>query len=83
MGGVYCNLKEDEYSISYSSYDDFQVKNIKSNESGVQGVTNSISHTNEHLEKVEKDGFSNIDHMEKKTSIMANIATFLARISGL
>ena len=89
MWEAYCNLKENEYSVSYLSYDDFQSKSFESNKSGMQKVTDGVNRpniqvvVNNHPEKVEKDIFSNIDQIEKKTSTMANIATFLARIHGL
>jgi len=85
MWEAYCSLAEDEYSVSYLRYEDFRPPSVEqdnyehsgSNDSG--GATN----VNHQPEKIEEKMFSNIEHIEKKTSIMANIATFVARISGI
>ena len=88
MWEAYCNLEKDEYSVSYLNYEDFQSEVVEVPECGVQTV-DSMNHSNihvvvnNHLEKLEKEVFSNIESFEKKTSIMANIATFIARISGI
>jgi hypothetical protein len=88
MWEAYCNLEKDEYSVSYLNYEDFQPEVVEVPECEVQTV-DSMNHPNIHVvvnnhpEKLEEEAFSNIESFEKKTSIMANIATFIARISGI
>lgn len=88
MWEAYCSLEENEYSVSYLRYEDFQPAGFEQNDNR-DDSDNSGSSTNiqvvvnNHPEKVEKQMFSNIEHIEKKTSILANIATFIARISGV
>jgi len=89
MWETYCSLAEDEYSISYLQYEDFRPDEIEqcndndSNSDDSGKSTNIQVVVNNHPEKTEEEMFSNIEHMEKKTSILANIATFIARISGM
>lgn len=88
MWNAYCNLDEGEYSVSYLHYEDFKPDSPESesgNEQKIGSVVQPNIHVvvNNHPEKIEEKLFSNIEYMEKKTSILANIATFIARISGL
>ncbi|EZH82276.1 hypothetical protein AU05_08250 [Ectopseudomonas composti] len=88
MWEVYCSLEENEFSVSYLRYEDFQPVDFKQNENldnpGNPGSSTNIQVIlNNHPEKVEKQMFSNIERIEKNTSILANIATFIARISGV
>lgn len=88
MWESYCSLSEDEYSISYLQYSDFRTEtpNETDNDSGdnedIQ-QTNIQVVVNNHPEQVEGQMFSHIESIDKKTSILANIATFIARISGV
>lgn len=88
MWDAYCNLQANEYSVSYLQYEDFQPKAKEPPEHGVQ-TADDINHPsiqvviNNHPEKTEEKVFSNIKRIEEQTSIMANIATFIDRISNL
>lgn len=88
MWEAYCSLEEDEYSVSYLRYENFRSPDVEQNDdyddpNNSENATNIQVVVNNHPEKVEEQMFSNIEHIEKKTSILANIATFVARISGV
>ena len=90
MWDAYCSLNEDEFSVSYLTYEDFQEKTLIEDENELRDEHNLSTKSsniqlivNNHPEKIEEQFFSNIEHLEKRTSILANIATFVARVSGI
>ena len=89
MWESYCSLTEDEYSVSYLRYEDFRPKDNETNNDkngdfdDPSQAANIQVVINNHPEKIEKQMLSKIEYVEKKTSILANIATFAARISGI
>ena len=70
----YCSLREGENSVSYLHYKDFQPEEAEAQENSIDG-TGSFEDQPK-INHPEKEFYSNIEHVEKQTSILANIATF-------
>ena len=86
---AYCSHSEEEYSVSYLRYKDFQPEesvsedNSNDGSGGLERPQNIQIVVNNHHEQVEEKFFSDYIPAEKVTAILANITTFLKRISEM
>lgn len=82
MWGAYCQNLNDEYLVSFEKYDIWKPVEPLC-DSNVVGQATNVVINNSYPQSSEKELYSNLGKIEKKTAIWANIATFLARVAGI